>query len=209
MQHDTKGLIEELQAKLAVLATYYPEASYLFEGAQNAIRTSSGRAVMDETRTSLRARMSIASSLGSILDWVSRSDDAGRYVARLWYSILKIGRALIETAQFDTEPLELDSAPDGWMLQPEGKLSKTTTKGDVFLISKRPHLPGGDWCLSYFNLPISFSTGLTEILQRAEVVNDMIGRAVRLPSMPMPTTRASEPVTTIPELVPFASAIEA
>jgi hypothetical protein len=187
MAEHMQALIDELQDKIAVLAGYYPEAKGLFDSARTAIVMSSPRALLNERRSSIAGRMSIVSTLGSIFFAVTRHDDAGRHIARLSQSILKLASTIADGIKLDDEPYEVVTLPDGWKIGADGNLVRTLADGSAFVVTKRPHLPGGDWCLHYFNVPISFGETLEDIFAKQGQFERLIADAARpITALPVP-----------------------
>ncbi len=178
MADNILSLIDQLQEKLKVLAGYYPEAASLFDTAIAAIKTSTPRAIMGEKRTSAAARMTIISNLSAVFFVVTHNDDAGRHIARLCHSILTLSKEIIKDSPMENDPSGEVIAPEGWDANEEGILSRTLTTGDVLTITTRPHLPGGDWCLHFFNVPVSFGIDLDTTVKRAGNLERLILDAI-------------------------------
>jgi hypothetical protein len=185
MAYDTQSLIDQLQEKLKVLSGYYPEAKELFETAASAIQTSTPRALIGERRTAAAAKMSIISTLSAIFYVVTRNDDGGRHIGRLSLAILNLAKEIAEGNDIENEPVGRIVAPDGWALDETFVLTRTLVSGDILSITTRPHLPGGDWCLHFFNVPVSFGKDLDAVLEKAGNLERLINEALA-PVRPLP-----------------------
>jgi hypothetical protein len=213
MAYDTQSLIDQLQAKLKVLSGYYPEAKGLFETAVAAIQTSTPRALIGEKRTAAAAKMSIISNLSAVFFVVTRHDDGGRHIGKLSLSILNLAKELAEGHFVENEPTGEIAVPDGWVLDENSVLTRTLASGDVLSITTRPHLPGGDWCLHFFNVPVSFGNDLNAVAERAgnleRLINDALAPVRPLPEVIQAVLRRndSQNSTTIPNMNAAGSAV--
>lgn len=187
MTDSISAVIEQFQEKLGLIGGYYPEAGYLISGAQTAVRTSANRAISGERGTATRARMSIASSILPVINMITKSDDAGRHICRLAVSLMEMAKDLTDGTEIDVEPVKDMVAPEGWTQVSPGAFTKTLETNQKFYIVRKAHLPGGDWCLHYFNVPVAFAETVEAAALRADRLAAMIETATSRPTITMPT----------------------
>lgn len=182
MQNSTELKINELVEKLNALSAVYPEVSQVFQSARAAIATSAKRALSQEKKLSTRARMTVASAITPVLNYVIETDDFNHHTGRLVASMIELCRNLAEGNEIECREYENCEVPSGWKADSEGLLLPVS--GMLGLsIAFRPHLPGGDWCLYDGAMPVCYGLLPSTLAAKAETLT-RIKRTLTNPRVP-------------------------
>lgn len=167
-----KEKIEEILFILTYSKEFFPEISGLFESAINGVEDSKQRVLIGQTRLARRARLSVASCaasiLGPVLEIGNLSDNLLRQLTRL----TSIVREISSDIEFEGEGIPDIPTPRGWK-KTENAFAKTFESGDSFFVTRREHLPGGEWTLFYFSVPVYTGKTVYEATQMADKLRRM------------------------------------
>jgi hypothetical protein len=155
MHSEYPTLTEELLSKLASLKESYPEHTSIFNSAINGVEDSKGRVGIGQTRLARLARISVASSAASVIGPIINSGDMNHTLARSINRLITLIREISGEFDVEQEPFrEKVPTPRGWKHE-KNSFKKTTFDGDVFTITKRSNLPGGQWTVFFFGAPVT------------------------------------------------------
>lgn len=148
------------------------------------IAASSGRASLQEKRLSASARLSIASAAMSFAAaaLASGGRHAALHIAPVIRSAvaLKAGPARPEHAEGSDE-----EAPEGWGGETGGPFVADAVGGASLSLTRRPHLPGGDWTVHIDGLPLAFGRTAAEAAERGMALAELVATASRkVPPVP-------------------------
>ncbi len=196
---DTADRIKTIVETIAIVAQDHPACAMAAGFASRAIAASSGRAALSEPRLSSSARMSVAASA---MSFVAQVVDSGRVPSIINEKLAGIVRNAASLAPLTVPDHANDTAafpsPAGWSGPEGGPYCKNSSDGAIMTISRRPHLPGGDWTLHYAGVPASFgdtpdvaatrSSGFDAIFSNPEVRRQLPPLPLRYPhSKPQPS----------------------
>lgn len=162
-----KTKIDNILAEINLVSEEIPGSKEFGDFITRAILASRDRAALWDSRLSTAARLTVASGA---MDFVSYFLSKGYDITNILVSLNKI-----VDYSLDFAPLQLSEhksergivAPQGWE-GPVGGPFKYMNKDYPLMLVRRPLLPGGNWTLLFFNIPVSFG----------ETANDAAVKAV-------------------------------
>lgn len=160
-------LVDELLAKLASLKESFPEHASIFTSAINGVDDSKGRVAIGQTRLSRLARISVASSAASVLGPIIETGDMHFSLTRSVDRLMTLIREISGEFDVEQEPFQDIPTPRGWSHE-KNSFKKTTFDGDVFTITKRSNLPGGQWTVFYFGAPVAVTENIGSATRYAD-----------------------------------------
>lgn len=176
MHSEYPALTEELLAKLASLKEFYPEHAPVFSSAINGVEDSKGRVSIGQTRLSRLARISVASSAASVLGPIIESGEMNHTLARSINRLMTLIREISGEFDVEQEPFKDIPTPRGWKHE-QNSFKKTTFDGDIFTITKRSNLPGGQWTVFFFGAPVAVVKNIGTATRYADAFISLRARA--------------------------------
>jgi hypothetical protein len=167
MHSEYPALVDELLLKLASLKEFFSEHTPIFTSAINGVEDSMGRVAIGQTRLARLARISVASSAASVLGPIIESGDMNHTLTRSVDRLMTLIREISGEFDVEQEPFESIPTPRGWKHE-KNSFKKTTFDGDVFTITKRSNLPGGQWTVFYFGAPVSVAENIGSATRYAD-----------------------------------------
>ncbi|TLX16894.1 hypothetical protein [Rhizobium sp. MHM7A] len=169
-------LVDELLSKLASLKEFYTEHTPIFTSAINGVEDSMGRVAIGQTRLARLARISVASSAASVLGPIIESGDMNHTLTRSVDRLMTLIREISGEFDVEQEPFQDIPTPRGWKHE-KNSFKKTTFDGDIFTITKRSNLPGGQWTVFYFGAPVAVAENIGCATRYADAFISLRNRA--------------------------------
>lgn len=169
-------LVDELLSKLASLKEFYTEHTPIFTSAINGVEDSMGRVAIGQTRLARLARISVASSAASVLGPIIESGDMNHTLTRSVDRLMTLIREISGEFDVEQEPFQDIPTPRGWKHE-KNSFKKTTFDGDIFTITKRSNLPGGQWTVFYFGAPVAVAENIGSATRYADAFISLRNRA--------------------------------
>lgn len=176
MHSDYNSLIEELLSSLESLKEFFPEHASIFASANNGIEDSRSRALIGKTRLARMAQLSVASSAASVLKPIIESGPINDHLTRKVDRLMDLIRDIAGTYELEQEPLTGITTPRGWKRE-EHAFTKSTFNNDIFTISKRSNIPGGEWTVFFFASPVSVAENIGQAIVNADAFMGLRNRA--------------------------------
>lgn len=181
MNFEYPTLVNELLSKLASLKEFYSEHTAIFTSAINGVEDSMGRVAIGQTRLARLARISVASSAASVLGPIIESGDMNHTLTRSVDRLMTLIREISGEFEVEQEPFEDIPTPRGWKHE-KNSFKKKTFDGDIFTITKRSNLPGGQWTVFYFGAPVAVVENIGSATRYAEAFITLRNRAKANPA---------------------------
>lgn len=191
MHSEYPVLVDELLAKLESLKKFYSEHAPIFTSAINGVEDSKERVAIGQTRLARLARISVASSAASVLGPIIESGDMNHTLTRSVDRLMTLIREISGEFDVEKEPFQDIPTPRGWKPEKTEKNSverttsfkKTTFDGDIFTITKRSRLPGGQWTVFYFGAPVAVAVNIGDATRYADAFISLRNRAKTSPAV--------------------------
>jgi hypothetical protein len=135
-----------------------------------------GRVAIGQTRLARLARISVASSAASVLCPIIESGELNHTLTRSVDRLMTLIREISGEFDVEQEPFQSIPTPRGWKHE-KNSFKKTTFHGDVFTITKRSNLPGGQWTVFYFGAPIAIAENIGTATRYADAFISLRNRA--------------------------------
>jgi hypothetical protein len=170
--HDNKEIIVEIHNILEGLKGFFPEIAGLFSSALNGVSDSQDRALIGQTRLARNARLSVAASAASILGPVLQIGNLNETLSRKVVRLVQAIQDLTSDAEFVGEGVPDIPVPRGWK-KINGAFVKKIEEGGFYAVTRREHLPGGEWTLFCSAVPVYVGNTVYDATQMADTIQRM------------------------------------
>jgi hypothetical protein len=190
MHSDYPFLVQELLLQLHSLRENYPELQPYFSSAINGVEASKGRVDIGQTRLARLARISVAASGASVLDPIIEAGETHKSILRSIDRLMTLVREISGECEVEQEKIEDVPTPRGWRREGNAFVKKTYDE-DIYTITKRSHIPGGQWTLFFFGATLSVKDNVGSAVAKANAFMALRNAArhtirAKVPARPLP-----------------------